>query len=95
MNPDRVIRYYPDLRTDAETGPPDARRGFATIDAWIVRDLLALAMRWWTTPADVLCALQAWPELDERVRCNPGPYSDLLGQHGAAQARRAMDEESP
>ena len=91
-NNDRVTMYNPQLQPDVEFGSPNANGGFETVLAWIESDVLSLALRLWTTEADVPAALAAYPQLHEQLRMRPRPYNELLSRHASEQARMAIEE---
>ena len=86
---------YPSLRPDAPFGPPDAHRGFECLLAWSVRDPLAIAVRHFTTDADIRLALHCYKNIIEHLAGDPGPYAQYAAEHSAACALRVMDEIAP
>lgn len=85
-----MTTYSPDLRPDA-FGPPDARRGYMAINAWLECEPLALVLRHFTTAADVRAAIHARPEILETLRENPGPYAQHVAEFDAAAAMLEID----
>ena len=86
-----VIKYEPELCPPEKSSGLNLHFGRECLEAWIQSEPLALALRHWTTHADILAALEAWPHLIDELRPDPGPYSDYVAQHDASMAAAAFD----
>jgi hypothetical protein len=82
---------YPSLLSNAETGPPDARRGHLCLAAWLHGGAGAHEQRPYTSEADIDAELTRHPELYERLRRNPGPYAQFVAIHNRENTSAAVD----
>ena len=85
-----MTKYHPALRPDV-VGPPDASRGYSTLTAWVEREPLGLAMRYFTTDADIRAAIHARPKIIDLLRQSPGPYAQHVAAYDAERAMREID----